>query len=286
MSTITIPPVGPDDRVNDVLARDERLVDVFVRHSTHFNKLRNRAMRRVMGRLVTVQDAARLASVPVDELLRDLNAALGIGGAPPAPTVRATPRAGGVHPGNAPVVTVDVRNDLREGREPLPRIMVGVSTLLFDEVLEVRAIFEPVPLLALLRRRGFASESVQHGPDDWSVYFWRDHSVAPPLTTSGHATTPARESMPAPGAAHAAAELPARAADDATMWLDVRNLQPPEPLVRTLAALEELPAGRQLVQVNSRVPQLLLPMLAERGFACELDESHTDHVLLRIWRPA
>jgi hypothetical protein len=27
-------------------------------------------------------------------------------------------------------------------------------------------------------------------------------------------------------------------------------------------------------------------MLAERGFACELDESHADHVLLRIWRPA
>jgi hypothetical protein len=27
-------------------------------------------------------------------------------------------------------------------------------------------------------------------------------------------------------------------------------------------------------------------MLAERGFACELDDSHADRVLLRIWRPA
>ena len=69
------------------------------------------------------------------------------------------------------------------------------------------------------------------------------------------------------------------------MWLDVRGLEPPEPLLRTLAALETLPAGHQLMQVNVRVPQLLFPMLAERGFACEVDESDVDRVLVRIWRP-
>ncbi|MEO8624786.1 MAG: DUF2249 domain-containing protein, partial [bacterium] len=65
--------------------------------------------------------------------------------------------------------------------------------------------------------------------------------------------------------------------------LDVRGLEPPEPLMRTLAALETLPDGHVLVQVNSRVPQLLFPMLAERGFACEVDESHADVVSVRIW---
>lgn len=70
-----------------------------------------------------------------------------------------------------------------------------------------------------------------------------------------------------------------------TVTLDVRGLEPPEPLVRTLAALESLPDGHQLVQVNVRVPQFLIPMLAERGYACDVDESHTDRVLVRIWRP-
>lgn len=276
MSSVGVNPVGPDDRVNDVLARSEHLVEVFVRHSAHFNKLRNRAMRRVMGRLVTVQDAARLASVPVGDLLRDLNAALGIA-APAIPSIQPASalRSRITHPADAPIVTVDVRDDLREGREPLPRIMLGVNTLLDDEVLEVRANFEPVPLLALLARRSFASESVQRGADDWSVYFWRALSRE---TASGGEQTPAPEPSPGTSSLHAAG--------DAAVWLDVRNLQPPEPLVRTLAALEELPAGRQLVQVNSRVPQLLLPVLAERGFACELDESQADRVLLRIWRPA
>jgi hypothetical protein len=40
------------------------------------------------------------------------------------------------------------------------------------------------------------------------------------------------------------------------------------------------------VQINARVPQLLLPMLAERGFACEVDDSRADEVRVRIWRSA
>jgi len=55
-------------------------------------------------------------------------------------------------------------------------------------------------------------------------------------------------------------------------------------MVRTLAALAKLPAGHQLVQINVRVPQFLLPVLAERGYAFEVDESRADRVLVRIRR--
>ena len=57
-------------------------------------------------------------------------------------------------------------------------------------------------------------------------------------------------------------------------------------MVRTLAALDALPPGRTLVQVNARVPHFLLPLLAQRGFACTIDESLGDRVLVRISRPA
>ena len=279
-------PVVPADRVNDVLARDEALVEVFVRHSSHFTKLRNRTMRKVMGRLVTVEDAARIAAVSVDALVHDLNAALGITTpTPPAALSSDTPTPPSPHaaqtrPPHAPVVEVDVREDLRQGREPFARIMSAVAALGDGEVLRLRAIFHPAPLLAVLAKRGFANESEQHGPDDWSVWFWRDSvpATAPPPRTGDSSTMSSRTGEARVGTS----SLP----DDRTVWIDVRGLQPPEPLVRTLAALETLPAGHQLVHVNERVPQLLLPMLAERGFACELDDSRADRVLVRIWRPA
>jgi heme a synthase len=61
--------------------------------------------------------------------------------------------------------------------------------------------------------------------------------------------------------------------------LDVRDMDPPEPLVLTLAALDRLPPGATLVQVNTRVPQHLLPQLEARGFSYTL---HEDDDVVRV----
>jgi uncharacterized protein (DUF2249 family) len=264
-------PVTASDRVSDVLARDESLVEVFVRQAPHFAKLRNRAMRKVMARLVTVEQAARTANVSADDLVTELNAALGIPTAPPSTAARERSTIAAeeplVHPASAHVIEVDVRDDLRSGREPFSRIMSAIASLADREVLHLRAIFEPVPLFSVLGKRGFAHESQSHADDDWSVWFWRPETrdaVAPDASAS-----PAFDN-----------DVPA---DDATTtYLDVRSFSPPEPMMRTLIALETLPAGHTLVQVNARVPQFLFPVLAERGFAWEIDDAQTDRVLVRI----
>lgn len=265
-------PVTAKERVSDVLARDEALVAVFARHSPNFARLRNRAMRRVMAPLVTVEQAARIAGIAVDALLRDLNAALGTADtaesrAPVAEAPAAAPVSR--RPVGAPEVELDVRPLLRAGEEPFSRIMATVAALGPAEVLHLRTTFEPHPLLAVMAKRGFGSETTEHAPDDWSAWFWR--------TGAGTARPAAAVEVPerSPAASGSA---------DRTIELDVRGLEPPEPLLRTLAALETLPAGWSLLQVNSRVPQLLFPLLAEQGFACDADESRADRVLVRIWR--
>ncbi len=258
-------PVASTDRVSDVLARDEALVEIFVRHSAHFEKLRSVTMRRVMARLVTVAQAARIAGVHVDTLVRDLNEALQLD-AGHAAGIEVIEEDNGARPTALRDVELDVREDMRTGREPFSRIMAAVAKLGADEVLHLRTIFEPVPLFGLLEKRGFSHEASRHSAHDWSIWFWRtDRELREPLDP----------------------EAPAHAGthdiDRPTLWLDVRGLEPPEPLVRTLAALEALPDGHELVQINARVPQLLFPLLAERGFACEIDDSSAD-VRVRIWR--
>ena len=268
----TTTPVASTDRVSDVLARDEALVEVFVRRSAHFEKLRNPTMRRVMARLVTVAQAARIAGVHADVLVRELNEALQLdtGRRAAIEAVEETSRA---HPAALAEVELDVREDMRAGREPFSRIMAAVATLDVDAVLHLRTIFEPVPLFAVLEKRGFSHETSRHGTDDWSIWFWRtDREVA--------AREPDLRKRASPESSTLERSF---AIDRPTVWLDVRGLEPPEPLVRTLAALEELPDGHELVQINARVPQLLFPVLAERGFACEIDDSSAD-VLVRIWR--
>lgn len=276
-------PIQASDRVSDVLARDEALVEVFVRQSPHFTKLRNRTLRRVMARLVTVEDAAKIAGIAPAGLVGELNAALGIepaggranpaGAAGPTAVASVSTQGGAGHPVGAPVIEVDVREDLRAGREPFSKIMAAVSALARDEVLRLRATFEPAPLYAVLGKRGFVHETHNDGPEDWSVFFWR----AEPGGAS--AAGSAAASPQAPAASEAGLNT-----EPGTVHLDVRGLEPPEPMQRTLEALEALPAGQTLVQINVRVPQFLLPILAERGYEWEIDESAADRVLVRIRR--
>lgn len=81
-----------------------------------------------------------------------------------APTTRPT---------DAHVVEVDVRDDLRNGREPFAKIIGAVRALEKGDVMHLRAIFDPKPLYAVLGEQGFVHETQSHAPDDWSVWFWR-----------------------------------------------------------------------------------------------------------------
>jgi len=143
-------------------------------------------------------------------------------------------------PEGAPVKDLDVRPLLAAGTEPFGAIMEAVETLGQDEVLVLRAPFDPRPLHNVLGKRGFAKVSRELAPDDWEVRYWRPEVL-----------------------------------------LDVRGLEPPEPMERTLAALEELPAGAVLLHVNDRVPAFLLPELDDRGFTYTIDRDDRG-VLVRI----
>src|SRR5690606_25563185 len=113
-----------------VIGRDESLIDVFVSLSPAFERLRKPGMRKVMSRLVTVEQAARMAGVDAEELVNRLNAHLD-GAVDSNVSASVSVREGASH-GPRPaalssipddrVVHLDVREELRAGREPFSMI--------------------------------------------------------------------------------------------------------------------------------------------------------------------
>jgi uncharacterized protein (DUF2249 family) len=267
--------IRPTDRVAAVLRDDERLLEVFVAASPLFERLRNAGMRRTMGRLVTVAQAARLAGLEPAVLVDRLNGGAGdsaTGTAPePAPIPNTEPMMS--EPGTPPpalreipsdlVHDLDVRDELRQGREPFGKIMAARKSLPPGGVLRLRAIFEPVPLYAVMARQGLDHWMERLADDDWVVWFYPADVAVPDASV---------------------APLTAEAEDERLVLLDVRGLEPPEPMVRTLAALETLPAGKTLVQINVRTPQFLLPKLEELGFSYDVREQDGGPVRVFIQR--
>jgi uncharacterized protein (DUF2249 family) len=71
------------------------------------------------------------------------------------------------------VVVVDVRDDIRLGREPFARIMGAVTSLRDGQELRLINVFEPVPLYEAMSQRGFAHETARLEDGDWQVRFFR-----------------------------------------------------------------------------------------------------------------
>ena len=280
-----VAPIKASDKLQSLFERDERLIDVIASHSPQLAKLRNSPMRRIMARVTTVSQAARLCKIPAETLVHDLNEVLGIktvvesGGEPESSTADADDSS--PIPSFASAVELDVRDELSKGGEPFSRIMAAVASLGSDGVLHLRAPFEPVPLFGVMEKRGFGHKVERHADDDWSVWFF--HQAKRDKGVDEVPATPATRGTSTPITSDDAG-IPDVAPERTEVWLDVRDLEPPEPLVRTLEALEGLPKDSMLVQVNMRVPQFLLPILRERGFHFTIDESQENEVQVRIWR--
>jgi uncharacterized protein (DUF2249 family) len=164
-------------------------------------------------------------------------------------------------------VTLDVREDIRNGGEPFSKIMSAVAQLRPDENLLLLAPFEPKPLFGVLAKQGFAHTAREIENGDWEVLFKR----------SDEKPDAAKKSPPVPRAVREVETKGGR-------WIEVdaRGLEPPQPLVTILEALTDLPADAELRAHTDRRPMHLYAQLEERGFTAETEEQNDGSFITKI----
>lgn len=149
-----------------------------------------------------------------------------------------------------PHYDLDVRPILRDGGEPFGAIMQAVAALAPGQSLRLLATFKPIPLFQVLGQRGFEPSAREIGNGDWEVIF------TPVDAAAGQSQT----AEPAAGATGDDDAWPEPVAE-----LDNRDLEPPEPLVRTLEGVEALAPGQTLAALLPREPVFLFEELEARG---------------------
>jgi uncharacterized protein (DUF2249 family) len=150
---------------------------------------------------------------------------------------------------------LDVREDLKQGRPPIGRITDAVALLGPGEALILVTPFEPHPLVAMLRTQGFSHRSRRIADAHWETVFTPD--------SGGRVAGRAGISEDSPP------ETPVSGYSEEIVEIDARGLEPPEPMIRILSALDELPEGCVLRGLTERRPIHLLDAIAERGFRAE-----------------
>ena len=153
---------------------------------------------------------------------------------------------------NPQLLELDVREDIRQGREPFSKIMGAVAGLQTGDQLLLIAPFEPVPLFGLLEKQGFCHTAQPTASGDWEVLFTRQSVTAPAKTSDSQVGT--------------------QTGPTSVVEVDARGLEPPQPLVKILETVSGLPAGAELRARTDRRPMHLYAQLEQRGFTAETQE--------------
>ena len=142
---------------------------------------------------------------------------------------------------------LDVRPLITAGSEPFLAIMSAVDGLAPQQALRLIAPFKPVPLFAVMARRGYDSDAqALPSGEGWEIVF----------------TPVSRPRGDGPQAADAS---------EALFWpepadsLDLTGIAPPHPMTRILAKLRAMQPGEVLFAVLDREPAPLFEELARRG---------------------
>nr|WP_281378772.1 DUF2249 domain-containing protein [Paenibacillus phyllosphaerae] len=178
---------------------------------------------------------------------------------------------------------MDVRPYLRKKIEPFQLIMNAVNGLEKDQLFVLHATFKPTPLLGLLKVKGYMNRVQSVSPDHWMVAFLhksqervtldefdflRFANLEEGTVEQGNATE--EESQLPPNLNN---EISLQNVDHGRITeLDNRGLQPPQPMVRTLKALERCQPGDRVVIHNDRVPMFLIEELQKLGYGYKIEE--------------
>ncbi len=165
---------------------------------------------------------------------------------------------------NSKTVTLDVREDLKRGREPFAKILQTVSALKKNQKLRLIAPFRPAPLFAVLSARGFSHRAKAMPQGDWEVLFTRDTEEELPSEAASQSPV-ALEKCPC-GCGRKAFEV------------DARGLEPPQPLVKILEALTHISNDTEIKALTDRRPLHLYAHLDERGFVGRTEEENGSFV--------
>lgn len=144
---------------------------------------------------------------------------------------------------------LDVRPLFERGEDPFRAIMEAKAGLAMGQALYLTAPFKPLPLIGLFQNEGYDVQSEELGKGEWLIRF---------IPNAGHVVG-AKE-------------------------LDLRELEPPEPLHRALEAITQLGREDTLMLRTRFRPAYLFEQLDDGLYEWESEEIDEGHWLTYVWR--
>ncbi len=164
--------ITPETKVGDLLDANPEAEEALIAIAPKFKALKNPVLRRTVAKVATLEQAARVADMSVNELVRSLRRALGqdageteIGSETGASDVDAPTWIAG-----RAVYEFDADSMLARGETPVGKVSEALAGLAAGESLLVRSTFQVAPLIDALRGKGHEVFTRKVGEDAWEAW--------------------------------------------------------------------------------------------------------------------
>ena len=159
------------------------------------------------------------------------------------------------------MVELDVRQEIESGSDPFKSIMTAVSKLKGEEGLHLINIFEPVPLYTVMKMKGY-DHSTECIDGVWHIYFFKGslEETAKPSVQTGRS----------------------QSSGSRTIEIDVRGLEPPEPMVKIIETLPQIGKDNVLLVHHHREPMMLYDKLEHLGYEAATEKISEGYYKVRI----
>jgi len=149
---------------------------------------------------------------------------------------------------------LDVRPTIATGADPFNEIMAAVKVLKDDETLQIINVFVPIPLVNLMKGKGYKTWTNTISDNEFHTFFTKSDTTTQEIVIGNTPTTKLNfdDTLASYG--------------DNVKEIDVRHLEMPEPMITILKEIETLPKTHVLVVNHKKIPQFLLPELESRGY--------------------
>lgn len=165
--------ITPKTKIYDLLEAYPELEETLIAAAPEFNKLRNPLLRRTITRITSISQAAIIGGIPVEDLVNRLRGKAGQG------NLDQIESRVNVYITSCPewfrkedvVGTLDIRDMLNRGEQPVHEVLGALKRLNKKEVLEVVAPFIPAPLLDKSLGLGYKHWLDRKSEQEFRVYF-------------------------------------------------------------------------------------------------------------------
>jgi hypothetical protein len=164
--------ITPKTRVGELLENYPELEPVLLELSPAFKKLKNPVLRKTVGKVATLQQAAALGNFTVTELINTLRSEVGqqlFEGEAHGENINFE-KPTWFDPEKV-TVTFNASPLIDSGQNPMQEVFARLEKTGQGEICELRTPFVPAPIIELISKRGYDHYCTASGEEQYNTYF-------------------------------------------------------------------------------------------------------------------